>query len=258
MTYFLIWDILKPAIEIFVLWLVYYRILVFFAGTRAFQVLKGITYLVIAFLASKLLGFDTLNWLLTKFFAISIVAFLIIFQQELRQGLARLGQQHIFNLSLHELEIIAIIDEISSAVFKMSKAKVGCLIAIERETKLSTYIESGLVIDSKISAEILQSIFSPQSPIHDGGVIIRSDRIVAAACLFPLTENPRFSKTMGTRHRASVGISEQTDALVIMVSEETGDVSLVQDGRFLRIDKNEILVDTLKNLLVPNYQKRKK
>jgi len=124
---YLFFEIVKPTIEVLILWFVFYRILVFFEGTRAFQVLKGITILLIAFLFSQILGFNTLNWLLTKFFAISIIALLIIFQQELRHGLARLGQQHLFNIALEESEIIAIIDELSSAAYKMSRQKIGLL-----------------------------------------------------------------------------------------------------------------------------------
>lgn len=256
MKLFIVWDIIKPAIEILILWIFYYHILVFFAGSRAFQVLKGLTYLILAFITSKLLGLDTLNWLLTKFFGISIIAFLIIFQQELRQGLARLGQQHIFNLSLHESEILAVIEELAAATFKMSKNRTGSLIAIERETKLSTYIESGLPIDSKISTELLLSIFSSQSPIHDGGVVIRADRIVAAACLFPLTENTSFSKSMGTRHRAAIGITEHTDSIVLIVSEETGNVSVAIDGQFINIDTQDDLIKCLKNKLIPQTKKK--
>jgi len=248
MTFF-IWDILKPAIEITILWAAFYRVLVFFAGTRAFQVLKGITYLLAAFLLSQILGLDTLNWLLTKFFAISIIALLIIFQQELRQGLARLGQQHLFSISLAESEIVAVIDEITSAAFKLSRRKIGGLIAIEKETKLQTYIESGIPIDAKISSEIIQTIFNPQAPIHDGGIVIRGDRIVATSCLFPLSDNPNFSKIIGTRHRAALGITEQTDAIVILISEETSDISIAADGRFIPIVNEERLSNILKGML---------
>ena len=166
MTFF-IWDVLKPFIEICILWFCFYNILVFFEGTRAFQVLKGITYLLIAFIISQILGFDILNWLLTKFFAISIIALIIIFQQELRQGLARIGQKHMFNITLQESEMVAVIEELSTAAYKLSRQKIGCLIAIERETKLKTYIESGISIDAKISTELIQSIFNQQSPLHD-------------------------------------------------------------------------------------------
>src|SRR5262245_7188515 len=255
MTFF-IWDYIKPTLEILILWMVFYRILVFFEGTRAFQVLKGITYLLIAFLLSQILGFETLNWLLTKFFAISIIALLIIFQQELRHGLARLGQRHLFTVALEESEIVAIIEEITSAAYKLARQKVGCLIAIERETKLQTYIESGVQIDAKISAELMQSIFVHESPIHDGGVITRGDRIVAASCLFPLSDNPNFSKIIGTRHRAALGITEQTDTVVVMVSEETSEISVAADGRFIPIVNRDRLVNILKDLLVRETKKK--
>ncbi|MCA9406745.1 MAG: diadenylate cyclase CdaA [Candidatus Omnitrophica bacterium] len=258
MSLYIIWNIVKPTLEILILWIVFYKILVFFYGTRAFQVLKGIAYLLGAFLLAQILGFDTLNWLLTKFFAISIIAVLIIFQQELRQGLARLGQQHLFSIGLEESEILAVIEEITAAAYKLSRQKIGCLIALERDTKLSTYIESGVAIDGKISAEILQTIFTPQTPLHDGGVITRGDRILAASCLFPLSDNPNFSKIIGTRHRAALGITEQTDSIVVMVSEETGEISVASDGRFIPVVNKERLVNILKSLLVPNKQPKKK
>ena len=254
---FAIWDKITPILEISILWMVLYRILVFFEGTRAFQVLKGISYLIIAFLLSQLLGLKTLNWLLTKLFAISIIAVLIIFQEELRLGLARLGQQHLFNIALEEAELMAILDELASAVYKMAKTKIGCLIALERETKLKTYIDSGIPIDGKISSELIQSIFSPQSPLHDGGIIARGDRLVTASSLFPLSSNPNFSKIIGTRHRAALGLTEQTDAVVVMISEETGEISVAVDGRFLPVMDQGHMVNTLKELLVgPNKKKK--
>ena len=254
---FVFWEIVKPLLEIAILWIVFYQILVFFEGTRAFQVFRGIIYLLVAFLLLQVLGLDTLNWLLTKFFAISIIGLIIIFQQELRHGLARLGQQHLFNFGLEESEIIAIIEEITSASYKLARQKIGCLIAIERETKLSAYIESGITIDAQISSELIQSVFNPQSPIHDGGVITRGNRIAAVSCLFPLSDNPNFSKIIGTRHRAALGITEQTDSIVIMVSEETSEISVACDGRFIPIVNRERLVNILKDLLIPENKKKK-
>ncbi len=253
---FLIWKYLIPTIEITTLWFVFYQILVFFEGTRAFQVLKGLSYLLIAFLVSQLLHFETLNWLLTKFFAISIVALLIIFQQELRHGLARLGQRHLFSISLAESEIIDIIDKITTAVYKLATQKIGCLIALEREIKLNTYIESGVLLEAKLSTELLQTIFTPQSPLHDGGVITRGDQIIASSCLFPLSENPNFSKIIGTRHRAALGLTEQTDAVVVMASEETGEVSVAADGRFIPVVNKERLFNILKDLMVPPVKEK--
>ncbi len=254
---FYIWNWIIPTIEILILWFVFYNILVFFEGTRAFQVLKGVLYLLLAFIVSKLLQFNTLNWLLTKFFGISIIAFMIIFQQELRNGLARLGQRHLFNVGLEEADIVAVIEHIADAAYRMSKHKIGCLIAIEREIKLKTYIESGVKIDSNVSSALIQSIFYTQSPLHDGGVIIRGDRIVAASCLFPLSENPNFTKIIGTRHRAALGITEQTDSVVVIVSEESSEISVASDGRFIPIVNKERLINILKSLLVNSAKKKK-
>lgn len=256
MTFF-VWSILKPTLEILILWFVIYRMLVFFEGTRAFQVLRGITYLVIAYLISQVLGLDTIIWLLTKFFGLSIIAILIIFQQELRQGLARLGQGHLFSISLGEAELVASIDEIVDAVYKLSKKKIGCLIAIERETRLTSYTESGVAIDGKISSALLQTIFMTAAPLHDGGVIAKGDIILAASCLFPLSDNPNFSRIAGTRHRAAVGLTEQTDAVVVMVSEETGEVSIACNGRFIPVANNERCFDILKELVVRSPKKKK-
>lgn len=257
MSFFWIWDFIKPASEILILWVIFYHVLVFFEGTRAFQVFRGISYLLILFLGAQILGLDILSWLLTKFFAISIIALLIIFQPELRQGLARLGQQHLFSIALAESEIIAIIEEIATVAYKLARQKVGCLIAVERETRLQVYIESGLELDARISAELIQSIFLVPSPLHDGGVIVRGNRIVAASCLFPLSDNPSFSKITGTRHRAAIGITEHTDAVVVMVSEQSGEISVAADGRFIPIDNRERLAGILKDLLVRDAKKRK-
>jgi diadenylate cyclase len=244
------WDGLKPIIEIAILWFVIYRIVVFFEGTRAFQVLKGIILLIIAFFVFEILGLTTLDWLMTRFFAISIIGILIIFQPEFRQGLARLGQQHLFAPVLAEEEIIAVINEIASALNILSQKKIGAIIAMERESKLNTYTESGVGLDSKVSSEALQSIFMPDSPLHDGGVVIRGERIVSAVCLFPLSENPKFNKTIGTRHRAVLGLSEQTDAVVMMVSEETGNIGMAYEGKFIEIKDEKTLISALKNILI--------
>jgi diadenylate cyclase len=252
-----IWEIGKPILEIVILWVVFYHILVFFKGTRSFQVLTGITYLGAVFFATYLLSLNTINWIMTKFFGFSIIAFLIIFQQEIRQGLARLGRQHLFNITMEESEIHELVDQIASSAYKMSKSKIGCLIAVERETRLNTYIESGIMIDGKVSAEFLQSIFMPHSPLHDGGVIIRQDRVIATSCLFPLSDNENFSKIIGTRHRAALGLTEQTDAVVVMVSEETGEISVAEEGRFIPIVNRERLINILKNIMLVQSKKRK-
>ncbi|HOW36304.1 MAG TPA: diadenylate cyclase CdaA [Candidatus Omnitrophota bacterium] len=244
-----IWDHFKILIEIAILWFTFYRVLIFFQGTRAFLVLKGIAYLLAVFLISQILGLATINWLMTKLFAISVIAILIIFQPELRQGLARLGQRNLFNTQLEESELAQMIEKISAAAHKMSQKKIGCLLAIERETKLQTYIESGIPTDSQISEELLQSIFTPPSPLHDGGVIIRGGRIASVSCLFPLCENPNLNKLVGMRHRAALGMSEQTDAIVVMVSEESGEISISTEGRFIPVVNHERFVSILHSLM---------
>ncbi len=243
--------IAKAGIEIIILWVVFYRILLFFEGTRAFQVFRGITYLIIALLISHLLGFEVLNWLLRHFFSIWIIVIVVIFQHELRSGLARLGQQHLFTISLGEPEIKALVDEITDTVYRLSKRKNGCLIAIERETKLDLYIESGIVVDGKVSSALLQSIFMPGTPLHDGGVVIRGERVAASSCLFPLSDNPSVGKTVGTRHRAALGLSEHTDALIVMVSEETGEISIASEGHFTAVHDEEHFMKLLNQMLVP-------
>lgn len=256
MTFF-IWNIIKPIIEILILWAIIYRILVFFEGSRAFQVLKGLLVIGIIFLTSRFLGLDAINWVLTKFFALSLIGFMIIFQQELRQGLARLGQHHLLTFGLEESQIMAVIEELASAVYKLSKQKIGALIAIEKEVKLQPYVESGIRIEGRVVSELIQNIFQPKSPLHDGGVIIRGEQIAAASCLFPLSDNPNFSKILGTRHRAALGITEQTDSIVILVSEETGEISVASDGRFIPIVNRDRLINLLRSLLVREQKKIK-
>lgn len=224
----------KFLIEIAILWFAFYMLLVFIKDTRALQVLKGIVILVIIFLLTKELQLETINWILTKLFTISVIAFLIIFQPELRRGLARIGQ---FGIFYHQQQAI---DEIVKAVFIMAKKKMGAIIAIEREIGLKPYIESGVKIDSHVSSELLNTIFAPNTPLHDGGVIIQGSIVSAAGCLFPLTQNPHVSSYFGTRHRAAMGLSEETDAIVVVVSEETGGISIASNGKLTHdIDEKE-------------------
>jgi diadenylate cyclase len=227
----------------------------FFEGTRAFQVLRGITYLILALLISQVLGFEVLNWLLRNFFSIWIIVIVVIFQQELRSGLARLGQQHLFTISLGETEIKALVDEIYDTASRLSKRKQGCLIAIEREMKLDLYIESGIAIDGRVTSALLQSIFMPGTPLHDGGVVIRGERVAASSCLFPLSDSPSVAKTVGTRHRAALGLSEHTDALIVLVSEETGEISIAFEGHFIVADDAQHFMKIINQILVPAKSK---
>lgn len=237
----------KALIEILILWFVIYRLLLFIKGTRAVQILIGLIVVLFTFLLTQQLHLDILSWILTKLLTLSVFAFLIIFQPELRRGLAHIGGQHVFGSMLKEEQII---DEIIKACVWLSKRKIGALIAIEREVGLKTYIESGILIDSKVSTELLTTIFIPDVPMHDGGTIIEGDRIAAAGCLFPLTQNPHITKTMGTRHRAAMGLTEETDAVCIVVSEETGSISMAKAGKLVQ-DMNE---DNLRAGLLDLYR----
>jgi diadenylate cyclase len=224
----------RPVVEILILWFLIYHIMLFFEGTRAIQVLRGIVILLVIFFVFQLFNFSILDWLMTKLFAISVIAIFIIFAPEIRQGLARLGQRNLFGTSLRQEEWDSILKEICSVADNLSKQRIGALIAIEKNDPLTAYIESGVIIDGKISADLLETVFTPKSLLHDGGVIIQHGRLAAAGCLFPLNQHQELSRVFGTRHRAALGLSDETDALIIVVSEERQDIALVYRGRMYK------------------------
>ena len=248
-------SLVKMLIEIGILWFVYYGILIFARGTRGVYVLRGIILITLFFIITKQLGLERINWIFTKIFALSILGFLIMFQQEIRRGLASIGQRRWSRFFLKESEIIR---EITTACFLLSKRKIGALIAIERETRLENYIESGIDMDAKVNADLLITVFMPNTPLHDGGVIISGERIAASGCLFPLTQNPKVSTMLGTRHRAALGLSEETDAIVVVVSEETAGVSVAIGGRLTHDLDRESLERVLGNLYRPDKKNRNK
>src|SRR3989338_4771074 len=226
---------LKILLEILILWYVVYVTLVFIKGTRAAQLLKGLIILVLIFLISQQFEFRVISWGLTRFFAISIIGLLIIFQPELRRALARLGQFGIFQ------ENIEILNEVAEAALLLSSRRTGALVAIERESSLKPYADASTPVDAAVTKELILSIFTPASPIHDGGIIIQSGRIAAAGCLFPLSEAGGLPHRSGTRHRAAVGLSEETDAVVVVVSEETGAISIAIGGNLTRdLDRDNL------------------
>jgi diadenylate cyclase len=187
--------------------------------------------------------------LLTKLFGISVIAILIIFHPEIRQGLARLGQRHLFGAILREEELEHILQEIGKAAENISKNKIGALIAIEKNVPLNAYIETGVMIDARVSSDLIEAIFTPNNPLHDGGLIIQHGRITAAGCLFPLTQKPDLSRIFGTRHRAALGLSEETDAIIIIVSEERQDISLVYRGKLYKDVSQEELISRIKEFM---------
>lgn len=225
-----------------------YYILLFFQGTRGAQVLSGLAILYAAILAlTYFFELDTLNWLIQRFTVYLSVALLIIFQPEIRRALAELGPRH---FSGNGTDGRALVETLLETVRRLTENKIGALIAIERGVNTAPYQEAGTRLDSMISPELLSSLFFPNSPLHDGGVIIRGDRLVAAGCLFPLSQKAELSRALGTRHRAAIGLSEETDAIVIVVSEETGAVSVAYKGRLRRGLELDRLERFLMNMLV--------
>jgi len=241
----------RPAIEILFLWVLIYSFLVFLKDTRGVQVLTGLLVIVVLFVVTQRMGLETIEWLMTKLFAISLIGLLVIFQPELRRLLARLGQ-HRWLQGWGWTQADQAVEEICEALAALSKERHGALIALERNTALKSYAESGVVVDGRVTRELLCTIFMPNAPLHDGGVVIIGDRVVAAGCLFPLSQSPRLSKTTGTRHRAAVGLSEEADAVVLVVSEETGAISLSAAGRLSRDLGAEQLGQTLRALYRPS------
>jgi diadenylate cyclase len=178
-----------------------------------------------------------------------VVALLIIFQQELRQGLVQIGRRSFFQSGYKSEEAELVIREIAAAAALMAKKKIGALIALQREMSLKNFVDSGSAIDAQVSSELLQAIFNEDSPIHDGGIVVVAGRLAAAGCLFPLSDNPEIDKALGMRHRAGIGISEETDAVVVLVSEETGTISIALNGRLTKNLTKEELTTILKGLL---------
>ena len=238
----LVWSYMKIAAEIIILWYVIYMILVFIKGTRTEQLLKGLVIIGAIFVIAQQLKLEAILWVMVRLFPISVIALVIIFQPELRRGLARLGQFGMYQ------EEEGIIEEISKAAVYLSDKRIGALISIEREAGLKTYIESGVPIDGRVTKELIISIFSSKAPLHDGAIVIQQSRVVAAGCLLPLTQETNISKALGTRHRAAIGLGEETDAVSVVVSEETGAVSVSLGGKLMHNLSEENLLKLLKEI----------
>jgi diadenylate cyclase len=219
-------------IDILLVWFVIYKLITVIKGTKAVQLLKGIFFIIIARLVTQALNLETLGWIMQQVLEWGFLAIIIIFQPELRRALEQLGRGKLFSSSTlnEESERNRLIEAMSKSVSYMAKRRIGALISIERETGLSEYIETGIPMNSDITSELMINLFIPNTPLHDGAVIVQKNRIAAAACYLPLSESPFISKELGTRHRAALGISEVTDAITIVVSEETGAISLTANG----------------------------
>jgi diadenylate cyclase len=228
----MIWPWVSSLLQIVVLSVVYYYIFVFFRGTRGAQVLVGLGLLLAVLIGvTQIFSLDALNWLLRRFSVYLAVALLIIFQPEIRRALAELGRQPVFAVPAERRSVV---DHVVRAAMLLSEHRVGALIAVEREIGTRGIQDTGVRLDARVDPELLSSIFFPHTPLHDGGVIIQGNRIAAAGCVFPLSQKAELHKTLGTRHRAAVGLTEETDALAVVVSEETGNISVAYRGRLSR------------------------
>ncbi len=238
-------ELLIQVVEILVIFGVYYVILLFIKGTRAEQLTWGIAILVAAFFAARQLHFDVLAYMLSSFFQVFIIAAIIIFHPELRQVLANLGKRKF--LSRGE-EGSRMVGAVARAVENMGSKRIGALIAIERDISLGELVRSGVEIDAEATSELIVTVFTYGSPLHDGGIVISGDRLRSAACIFPLSSRTLLDKSIGTRHRAAVGLSEETDALILVVSEETGHLSIAQNGVLKRDVSPQELVAALEEV----------
>lgn len=231
-----LFDYLASIVDVLLVWFVIYKLIMVIRGTKAVQLLKGILVIIIVRLFSGFLGLHTLSWMMDEALRWGFLAFIIIFQPELRRALEQLGRGRFFSRSViqEEDEREHLLESIVKATDYMAKRRIGALISIEKETGLNDYIETGTILNSKVSSELLINIFIPNTPLHDGAVIIQKNRVAAAACYLPLSESTFISKELGTRHRAALGISEVTDSITVIVSEETGNISLTKNGELHR------------------------
>ncbi|MDX1679288.1 MAG: diadenylate cyclase CdaA [Akkermansiaceae bacterium] len=223
----------RDGIEILVLATCIYQIYRAFRATRGAQILVGLgTILIVLALASTIFKFEVIKWILTRAAAVLALALIVIFQPELRSGLAKLGSNRLFQL--YGRRRIDFLERLSDAVLNLSKKRVGALFAIQRDISLKEQLETGVVLDAYFSPELAYSVFYPKSPLHDGGMIIADERVAGAACVFPVTEREISDRSTGLRHRAAIGLTERTDSICVVVSEETGSISISENGELQR------------------------
>lgn len=237
----------EDLLDVIIVAYLFYKLSGLLHETRAGTLIKGIILVLIFAWISNLLQLNTINYLLRTFTQFAIMALLVVFQPELRRMLEKVGKTNFSNFfSAEKSDVEKIASEIASAASAMSSRRIGALIVLERDVKISDIVRTGTEIDSKISSELLINIFIPNTPLHDGAVIVREDRILAASCILPLTQNEALSQEFGTRHRAALGLSESSDAAIIVVSEETGKISFTLDGNMSR----NYTEDTLKKMII--------
>lgn len=254
--------IIGAVVDIAIITYMIYKLIVLVQETRAFSLLKGILLIVLMSFVSKLLGLRSISFLIDNIFAFAVLAIVIIFQPEIRKALEKLGTGGFKNFvsttgDEDRMKVSTMIEEVARACEEMASQYVGGIIVIERDTKIGEFISEAIKIDSMTTKELIRTIFATNTPLHDGAIIIRKDRIVAASCILPLTDNPTLSKELGTRHRAALGITEISDGIAIVVSEESGKISFAYNGGLQRDLSSESLKKALSNLLL-KVEKEKK
>jgi len=246
----------STAIEIFILFICIYGILIFLKGTRGGGIIKSLFfYIIISFIVITVVPVVLKTWVelphlgyvFQNLVTLTAIFMIVIFQPEIRSGLTKIGQNPFVSQFIHTDP--GFIPELVKAVRNMSREKIGALVAIEREVDLRTVVEGGVSMDAEAKSEVIETIFWPGSALHDGGALLQKSRIAAAGCIFPLTENPQISRRLGTRHRAAIGLSEETDAIAVVVSEETGGISIAHQGKLYRRLQHEEFEPLLRKLL---------
>jgi len=248
------WDLA----DILVVSILIYEVLKLIRGTRAVQMALGGCVLVGLFYGSRWGHLDTMNWLVRNMIGYVVFAVIVLFQSDIRRALAHFGRAPFFRYLADSSSAEDTIEELVVVSSRLSSERIGAIVAIERQIGLRNYIEGGIRLDAVLSYDLLQSIFLPTSPLHDGAVIVQEDRVAAAACFLPLTVNPKLSKGLGSRHRAAIGLTEENDSVAIVVSEETGSVSIVVDGQLERGLDSDLLRARLRALLLQRHEKAPK
>jgi len=234
----------QDVLDILIVAYVFYRVALLIRGTRAMQMVAGLGILAAVFVGSQLLGLFTLNWLLNNFLGSLIIILVVIFQADIRRALTGVGARSLFSVRAAG----GVAQELAAAAAWLSARRIGGLIVVEQEVGLQDVVDTGRVIDGRVSPELLETIFMRGSPLHDGAVIVKGDQLLAAGCLLPLSTNPSVSLNLGTRHRAAIGLTEDNDAAVIVVSEEDGTISLARKGELHRGLKPQELIEALQHL----------
>lgn len=255
------YDLITLMIDLVIVIFLIVKFFQFVKGTRALQLLKGIIFLIIATVLSSFLNFRILNFILTSFMTYGVILLIVMFQPELRRALEQLGSNKVNRFFGIEQDIAVKMKEniykIAIATTELANAKTGALIVIERDIKLKDIIETGVAVGAEISPQLLVNIFQPNTPLHDGAVIISESKIMAAACMLPLANDKNISKSLGTRHRSAIGISKESDSIVVVVSEETGKISVAKNGTLIADVKEEALKQILIKNLVPKIEEKK-